>query len=241
MRLEKTQPTKNQPLLFPEYVQPEKQLDRVQIDAYFATLRASNEAGCGCIPMIPNTTLPPWVKIIDKSQNKPDGYITLKDKNPVYKSDIEASYNSTWTGRPRERNFENLDRFIDEITTLLGEDKTKANVIFEGLRGKPQAQMQTLLAAYEKLMCAYIAKAGKLRIQDNGTRDVFQKKIYYQTIWSTFLQLTNRDFIVNDTKLISIVDEVRPDQTAKVREKLNGMVNRVALALWIAKEKAKAG
>lgn len=211
-------------------------------------LHESQRAGCGCIPFFVRSLTTEQQEEVTETNDGAytthpqdenlNGYISLKGKLPIFKSDIERSYRSTWKERG-ERDFEKLELFINELTELLGEGKSKKNQIIDSLRGEGQAALQTLLEAYQDLTSAYFATVGKIGLQSDGDKALFQRKDYFQAIWNTLLKLSNHDFSIDDSKLLQEVSRTRPDQIDIVREKLNGRTSKVALALWISREKAK--
>jgi len=216
---------------------------------FLESIRVSEELGCGCIPMVPAHELAqrdgvtdntgPHIDELVRGEDELEGYTSLIGQRPVYKSHISAAYKSTWVGSPCERNFANLNKFVEEVEELLGERGKKDNLIIRYLEAQPQAQLQAVIHAYDCLASAYRARAGKLGMLSDEGRGEGKKQSYYQSIWGTLVDIrTNRD-MVDVGSLLRVVEEVRSTEVEEIRQSIRQRVSMVALAIWIAREKAK--
>lgn len=196
------------------------------VSSYIEALRA----GCGCIPLFPQEKFPKPVRH-SYELNSPTGYISLKDGRRLYKTTIRDSYKSTFLPG-RKRDLERLSAFTRELSDIVGEDKGKGRPILESLERKPQAQLEALLAAY-----LYFIRALSANRSRNG--DSIPSMEYYMKVRRSLKRLSTKNYLVDKAELLKMVREVRPEEFLKVRQLLNNGSNRVALALWIAREKAK--
>lgn len=217
-------------------------IDARRIALELEGLKLSRKLSCGCIPFIPasearwngTTTAVSTDEPIDKKTPVDpallEGYISLAGRSLIYRKHIVNAYQSIRLGRSNDAaSLAKLDLFIEEVEEILGEGKNKTNLIIEGLPGKPQAQLEAVSAAYEYLCSAIIKKS---RFNDDTRR------AYYISIWGTLLKLRTQNNNIDKEKLESLVQNVRPDQIGSVRQKLKDGSSWVALAIWIAREKA---
>lgn len=219
----------------------QKEFDFAQESTRADPFAESIEAGCGCIPLVvvPCVTVNHLGSSNSTHQCPPntlEGYISLENSYPLYGTRIKDSYTSTFLPNGK-RDRSRLETFIRETTNLLGEGESKSCRILKSLRSKPQAQLESILAAYFYLNKALTATLHRLTGSDlNSTSQAIR---HNSLVRRTLADLARGHFLIDQRKLLETVQEVRPKEYMKVRHLLNHGANKVALALWIAKEKAK--